>query len=125
MAPYQLIKKRAENKRTTINTSNSHLGKQHSKNCESGQWQTPIQNQVCSNHSATQSAPTRTTNSKEKTHFHKTIVPLENSINLDNRTNRTQKMSRKQDIKNYKGEFIPDKVKSLTPRGRKEEKLSN
>ena len=34
-------------------------------------------------------------------------------------------MSRKQDIKNYKGELIPDKVKSLTPRGRKEEKLSN
>ena len=34
-------------------------------------------------------------------------------------------MSRKPDIKQYKGGFIPDDVKSLNPRGHKEEKLDN
>ena len=34
-------------------------------------------------------------------------------------------MSRKPDVKQYKSAFIPDEVKSLNPRGRKEEKLDN
>ena len=32
-------------------------------------------------------------------------------------------MNRKQDVRKYKGGFIPDEVKSLNPNGRKEEKL--
>ena len=33
-------------------------------------------------------------------------------------------MNRKQDVGKYKGGFIPDEVKSLNPRGRKEENCS-
>ena len=100
MAPYQLIKKHVKNKTTTINTSNLHLKKQHSKNSESGQLQRPKQNQFCSNHSETQSAVTRITNSTAKTHLRNTIVPSENSIHLINHLNRTPKMDRKQELKN-------------------------
>ena len=88
MAPNQLIKNREENKWTIINTSNPQLRKQHSKNSESGQLQTPKQSQFCSNYSETQSALTQTTISTEKT-----TVPSESSIHLVNHTNKTQKMS--------------------------------
>ena len=46
LAPCQLIKKRAENKRTTINTSKPDLNKHSFKNSASGQLQS--QNQISS-----------------------------------------------------------------------------
>ena len=52
-APCQLIKKRAENKRIAISTSNLQLREQHFKNSGSGQSQTLKQNQFCSNQSET------------------------------------------------------------------------
>ena len=40
-------------------------------------------------------------------------------------TQKGTNMSRKPDVKQYKGGFIPDELKSLNPRVRKEEKLDN
>ena len=53
-APYQLIKKRAENKRLLISTSNSQLKSQHSAHSASGQLQTFKPNQFCSKPSQAQ-----------------------------------------------------------------------
>ena len=55
LAPCQLIKKRAENKRLTINTSNIQLKEQHSGNSGIGQPQTLRQIQSCSTRSEIQS----------------------------------------------------------------------
>ena len=57
--------------------------------------------------------------------MHNTLVSSENSTNLVKYTNRKQKMNRKPDLKNYESGFVPDEVRSLNPRGRKEEKLPN
>ena len=65
LAPCQLIKKRAEHKRTTINTSKRELKKHSFKNSASGQLQTQKPNQFCSNHSANQTALTRNITSKQ------------------------------------------------------------
>ena len=51
LAPSQLVKKRAEHKRTTVNTSKPVLNKHSLKNSASGQLQTQKSNQFCSNHS--------------------------------------------------------------------------
>ena len=56
LTPCQLMKKRAENKRLTISTSNSQLKEQHSGYSRIGQPQTLITNQSCSNQPEIQSA---------------------------------------------------------------------
>ena len=68
MALHQLIKKRAENKRITINISNANSHTQTAKNSANGQLQTPELSQFCSNHSAIQSALPRK-KSQKKNHI--------------------------------------------------------
>ena len=56
LAPYQLIQKRAEDKRQIYSTSNSQLKEQQSGSSRIGLLQKLKQNQFCSNQSKTQSA---------------------------------------------------------------------
>ena len=103
--------KTTENKRTTINTSNSKLNEQYSKKfrkrsiakAETNSAQIILKS--CSNHSANQSALARTINAKEKSHSRIIILLSVISTNVAKYTNRTKKMSRKQDLKNRKGGF--------------------
>ena len=109
-APYQLIKKRAENKRLQVNTSNSQLTSQLSANSGSGPLQTFKPNQFCSKPSQTQSAQTQSS-----THSMK-----KNSINYVDTTCRVKKMSRKLNVKGFKAGLIPEEKKTLKARGSKE-----
>ena len=120
LAPCQLIRKRAEYKGTTINTSKLDLSQHSLKNSASGQLKKLKLHQFCSNHSANRSALSQTTNSRQS-------LPdcLKNSTNFVKFIHRHTIMNRKPDLKQYKGGFIPDEVKSLNPRVRKEEKLDN
>ena len=82
--------------------------------------QTQKPDQFCSNHSENQSALTRNTTLRQHS-----LVSLKNSTNFVKFIHRQPNMNRKQDLRQYKGGFILDKVKSLNPRGRKEEKVRN
>ena len=117
LEPCQLIKKRVDYKKTTINTSKLELNKNSLKNSASGQLKTLKPNQFCLNHSATRSLET---NSKKNLSDRS-----KNSTNFVNFIHRKTNLNRKPDVKHYTGGFIPDEVKSLNPRGRKEEKLDN
>ena len=70
------------------------------------------QNQSHSNYFKTQSTLSQ-----------KNISAITNSKKLDNNINAMQKMNKK-DVRKFKGGFIPDEVKTLEPRGRKDEKTS-
>ena len=59
LAPCQLIKRRAENKKTTSKTSKRDLNEHSFISYASGQLQTQKTNQFCSNHYENQSALTR------------------------------------------------------------------
>ena len=110
-APYQLIKKRAENKRLLVNTSNSQLKSQLSANSSSGPLQTFKPNQFCSKPSQTQSAQTQSS---------KHSAMKKNSINYVDTTCRVKKMSRKLNVKGFKAGLIPEEKKTLKARGSKE-----
>ena len=103
LAPCQLIKKRAEYKKTPINTSKLDLNKQSLESSASGQLQKQKLDQFRSR------SKTRSVSFKNSTNFVKFI-------------HRHPIMNRKPDLNQYKGGFLPDEVKSLSPRGRKEEK---
>ena len=72
-APRQLIKKRAQNKRTTIAFSETDLNEHFFKNSASGQFQTKIRIQFCSNHHKNQSVLTRNNSLDNSTNFVKVI----------------------------------------------------
>ena len=110
LAPCQLIKRSAENKRTLSKTSKRDLNEHSFKSSAGGQLQTQKTNKFFSNHYENQSALTRNNSYKTSTNFVKLIHTQQN-------------MNRKHEIRIYKGRFIRDEVKSLNPRSRKEDKL--
>ena len=125
LAPCQLIKKRADYKRTTINTSKLDVNQHSLKHSASGQLKTLKPNQFCSNYSANRSANHSANLSIETDSRQNLSNCFKNSTKFGNFTHRQTNMNRKPDVKQYKGGFIPDEVKSLNQRGPKEEKLDN
>ena len=118
LAPCHLIKKRAEYIKTTINTSKLDLNKHSLNSSASGQLQKQKLDQFRLNHSANRSALTQ-----KKTSRQNSQVSFKNSTNFVKFIHRHPIMNRKPDLKQYKGGFLLEEVKSLNPRGRKEEKI--
>ena len=96
------------------------MKEQHSVKSKGGPLQTLKQNQFYSNQPETQSALTQKINSAIK--LLEKIFSDHKFKNLVNNINLIEKMNRKTDVRNFKGGFIPDKVKILEPRGKKERK---
>ena len=111
LAPCQQIKNCAENKRLTISTSNSQLQEQNSGNSGIGEPKTLTKNQSGSNQFKIQSALSQ-----------KNVSAITKSKILANNINAMQKRTKRQTSAIFKGGFIPDEVKTLKPRGRKDKK---
>ena len=92
LAPCQLIKKRAEYKRTTNNTSKLDLSQHSLKHSPNGQLKTLKLNQFCSNHSANRSALSQKTNSRQnlpdcfKNSTNLSILYTDIQVRIENRT---------------------------------------
>ena len=108
-APYQLIKKRAENQRFLTSTSNSQLKFQHSAHSGSGQLKTFKPNQFCSKYLK---------NSQLK--FSHPFIQLYKQISkfLVKIISQIRKISQKTDVKGFKGRLIPADLNTLEAQGR-------
>ena len=102
-APYDLIKKRAENKRLLDARTNAQLTTKHFKHFVSGQLLP--KNRIESNSNSVQNHSTLS--HSKNLNCSKTLI---NAINL-------KTMSRK-DTKNFSGGFFPAELKTTKPRGR-------
>ena len=111
MAPCQLIKKRAENKNLLNSSSSSQLKFHRFAHSGNGHLQTFKPDQVCSEHSQTQSAQFQSFNdSANKTNL-KSFVNKQSGYENESESN----------VKGFKGD-IPADFKTLQPRGRKKNK---
>ena len=108
-APYELIKKRAKNKKLLNAASKTQLAMKYSKHSATGHCQTNNTNQSHSNSAVNQSTLFRS----KQNQYQKNIFVHKISYN----EHHNVAMSRKY-IKEFKGGFIPTELKSSDTRGR-------
>ena len=112
-APYELIKKRAKINGLLNAVSNTQLAWKHSKNSATGHCQTKKTNQSHSKSAVNQSTLFRSLSQQYQTNIIKSV----HKISFQRHNNAA--MSRKE-TKGFKGEFIPQELKSSETTGRNE-----